>query len=627
MRCEQAQRILSARMDAPAADLRLPGDVADHVATCDACRRFQETAAAVRRSLRLQPADEAPDLAGAVLTALRSDGEDATAGAPAPAPGTGEEPVPRWPLLAQAAAVFLVAAVVGAAVAVAVVAPPPVTAQELPERIVAAQADLTALEATVEVVERGWHADVPVRTYAGTLSYRAPERLLLELHDRTAYPDTPTAWTPNDTTVAVDGATSWRRGPPPCPAPVQPTCAAADRRTEAVTGRLPFAASAPVPLELVLPVDSLSVGGAITDLGTRTVAGRDAVGVTVDAAHVAPLLDGVTGTGNWREIHPTDRTEVWLDATTLVPLRVTVHAAEGPTRQRWAARRGYDDAPGDAPILELTLTDLELGAAPGAVEQPAPPGDAAVTAAGLEAVAGPPGPTPRELPGGLAAHRGGVLELPFGTVSVRSWADGRAWVRLRATPAWPGGRLFGDPGAVIRRDGTDAGTVYVGERGDVVALHGRDWDVVVEGSLATDALVAIVTATGLRGAPVPDDWTEAATATPAAARAALPGVPLPDRLTGFGAPGVRIVEGRVAAAWAGGGARALQLTAAPGSALAPPVDGEVLGVEVRGTAGRYTPSTGALEWVEDGHLVVTLRSATLGLAELVAVAETLPDAP
>jgi CheY-like chemotaxis protein len=70
------------------------------------------------------------------------------------------------------------------------------------------------------------------------------------------------------------------------------------------------------------------------------------------------------------------------------------------------------------------------------------------------------------------------------------------------------------------------------------------------------------------------------------------------------------------------GARGFVLTQAPDAAFAPPLEPDVRGVEVRGTAGRYTPGHGELEWVEDGR-VVSLRSATLSLDELVAVAERL----
>ncbi len=63
----------------------------------------------------------------------------------------------------------------------------------------------------------------------------------------------------------------------------------------------------------------------------------------------------------------------------------------------------------------------------------------------------------------------------------------------------------------------------------------------------------------------------------------------------------------------------------PGRRWCPPLEADVIGVEVRGLPGRFTPNRGELEWVEAGH-VVTLRSSTLGLEELLAVATEM-DSP
>ncbi len=46
---------------------------------------------------------------------------------------------------------------------------------------------------------------------------------------------------------------------------------------------------------------------------------------------------------------------------------------------------------------------------------------------------------------------------------------------------------------------------------------------------------------------------------------------------------------------------------------------------MRGTPGRYSHTAGELEWLEDG-VVVSLRSATVGLGELLAIAERLEPA-
>ncbi|MCU1373518.1 MAG: hypothetical protein JWO68_804, partial [Actinomycetia bacterium] len=59
-----------------------------------------------------------------------------------------------------------------------------------------------------------------------------------------------------------------------------------------------------------------------------------------------------------------------------------------------------------------------------------------------------------------------------------------------------------------------------------------------------------------------------------------------------------------------------------GSTLSPPLDPDVVGVVVRGRTGRWSPRRGELEWVEGGRQW-SLRSTTVGMAELVAVAHEL----
>ena len=75
----------------------------------------------------------------------------------------------------------------------------------------------------------------------------------------------------------------------------------------------------------------------------------------------------------------------------------------------------------------------------------------------------------------------------------------------------------------------------------------------------------------------------------------------------------------------GPGDRAFTLTQWRSASLVPPTGGDEMGTEVRGTAGRYSPQRGELEWVESG-LAVSLRSDTLGLTDLLDVARRLKPA-
>jgi hypothetical protein len=233
---------------------------------------------------------------------------------------------------------------------------------------------------------------------------------------------------------------------------------------------------------------------------------------------------------------------------------------------------------------------------------------------------------PAWLPAGFRPYRSGVVGGPNGPrVAVRSWTDGRAWVKLRATGDWPGGRLFGDLGPLVRPLALGAGVAYASEDGGRVAVHGRGVDLVVGGSLAPADLVRVAASLPVTGRPVPAGWAEAATATLPQARAASPGLLRPRDPAGFAPPVVR-VDGRVVTlAYAGPGSRGFLLVQAPGTRLTPPLDADARGVRVRRSDGRWSAERGQLEWVEGGR-VLDLRSATLSLEELLAIAASLEPA-
>jgi hypothetical protein len=210
-------------------------------------------------------------------------------------------------------------------------------------------------------------------------------------------------------------------------------------------------------------------------------------------------------------------------------------------------------------------------------------------------------------------------------VTVRTWTDGRAWLKVRATRDWPGGRLFGDLGPLVRPLALGAGVGYASEDGARVAVHGDGVDLVVGGSLAPTDLARVAAALPVTGRPVPAGWAEAATATLPRVRAASPGLLRPRDPAGFAPPAVRVDGKVVTLAYAGPGSRGFLLVQAPGTRLTPPLDADVRGVGVRGSDGRWSADRGQLEWVEDGR-VFDLRSATLSLEELLAIAASLEPA-
>jgi hypothetical protein len=224
----------------------------------------------------------------------------------------------------------------------------------------------------------------------------------------------------------------------------------------------------------------------------------------------------------------------------------------------------------------------------------------------------------------MRAYRSGtVSSAGAASVGVRTWTDGRSWVKLRVTHGWAGGALFGDLGDVVRRVRVGAaGVAYVGEQGDRVALHGRGVDAVVEGSVPVADLLAVAESLGIAGREVPASWAHAGADSLAVARTLVPELLVAPRLSGFRVPGVRVENGVVVLDYAGSGARAFRLTDAPGGTLVPPLDPDVRGVVVRGTVGRYQPASGELEWVEAGR-TLSLRSTSLSLRELLGIAARL----
>ena len=188
-----------------------------------------------------------------------------------------------------------------------------------------AQATVDALDATLTVVERGWHPAVPERRLTGSLRYRGPELIWLVLEDTTDYPSP--RWNPRSLEVVVGDDVAWQRGPVRCPIESQPDCGS-NVTVSAVTGREPFPDDAPAALDLIAPVSSFRWSESERLLGERVIDGRTAIGVEVAAAQVAPMLDLLYETSDLRPVHPTDQVEIWLDQETMVPLVLSFASAD-----------------------------------------------------------------------------------------------------------------------------------------------------------------------------------------------------------------------------------------------------------------------------------------------------------
>ena len=613
MTCTDARSRVSERLDGLS-----PEGLDEHVAHCASCRAFLDSAEDVRRRLRFEAVGEVPDVATAVRARLDADpvgsGPSPSNQGASPRARNGRPRRGSRSLVAVAAAALAAGVLIGVnLVGVGDDGPRPVAAQSLPARVAAAQARVDGLQAELRLTERGWNPAVPERRYTGSLDYRAPESLALSWRDVSTYPSG--AWRPNDVDLRTDGATWVATGVPDCPSVAQPGCSSAPRE-RTVSGRPPFADDAPVPLDLVVPVRSFPDRDTAEVVGEGTVAGRRTVEVTVAAAQVAPLLVGLAPAGNLRAVHPIDQVELSLDAEDMVPLRLRVLASADPGRRAWAAQRGYADRPGLA-IIDMEVTGLRLAAPPAGGF--APPAGTVAGDAGFR-----PGPTGLDLepvaPEGFTLGRVGRIDGPTPT-AVWSWTDGRAWIRLQATDAWSGRGLFGGLGPLVRPVRLGDGEAFVSPDGRRVGRHGEELDLVVDGSVGTDALVAVLTASGIASVDLPPSWPEVRSASPEVVRRSVPGA-LGLAVEGFEAAAGR-VDGRTAVLFtAGAGDRRLLLEQTPGRRIAQPTELVYESVRVRGVDGRYAPGPNRLEWVESG-LVLTLQGTGLDRGELLAVAEGL----
>jgi hypothetical protein len=622
VRCDDARAAISLRLDGELPDGADVRATEEHADACAECSRFARHADRVRATLRFEAVGAVPDIAPAVLADLEPRQ------GPGRRVGVGDvghprSTRPRRPLVVAAGLAAIAGLAAGAAFVGLGAEPRSPAAADLPDRVLAAQAGIESLDARFQLVERDVTGAQRDGRLEGRLVYEAPESLALTLSDRRS--------TEADQRLVVNGERWWQSTVRACsPRPDWTGCPDATRRwVRSVRGREPFSESSPVPLELINPVDGFTpAASTLAGLGTRTIAGRRAVGVAVTAAQMGPFLDGLSTGAHLRAVHPGDPVALWLDDEHLVPLEVTVRAASDPGRARWASGRGATDRSGDT-VLRFTVTSVTINGpiADDAFATPARMIPDEALDAGFRQGDGPAGPVPSELPGGFRPYRSGTISGTGGpAIAVDSWTDGRAWLAVRSTREWPGGRLFGGLGTSVRTvDLGDAGVAYVSDDGRKVALHGDGLDVVVSGSVAPDELRATAASVGVTGLRVPGSWDESATATLAKAAGVVPGLLVAPELDGFGPPAVKIADGMVIQDYAGAGDRGFTLVLSRMSALTPPANGDVVGIEVRGTAGRYSAERGQLEWVEDGT-THGLSSHTLTLAELLALAQSLEPA-
>ncbi len=639
MNHEQAERLLSARVDGERLGSRASAALERHVETCAECRAFERGAYRLRESARIELAPAVPDLVEPIMAAVRAE--------PRPVSRLGAVRPTKHrrllPRLAPAIAALLVGAIAGSLV----VGGPwqrqageaALAATDVTEGIAAAAVGLDAYQATFAIRETNLSPEVPVRELTMDVWFEAPERFRLDVVDHTDYP---APATPTDLRLIVDDSTWYAAGPAPC------GTARCPQRESAVRNRLPFSTAAPLPGDLVLPVSTLTDPDRMSVLGRGTVLGRPAVQVEVPFERARPLFPFLEIGGAWRPFFSNDRVRIWLDERSWFPLRWEVFPATGAERDAWALRFGLPEEPARQSVFSVTALDVGLDAPePSVFEIPAvaltqDQGARPVALGDVEREAGFE-PVAPETVAELDLYRV-VLPQDESGGAVAAYADGLAFLTLGETRSWMGDAPFGPVGLQAEEIALSGGGVAYyepasGTHARRLSIHAAGTDLFLESNLSRVQLLAAAASLPVEGLPMPDAWRVRETGdavvervTLAQAREAVPfGVELPRSLPqGFGLASVELVDAGYGVGVtlyirdrdADAGIGTIRLHLEPASALPPAASATQSAVDVGDARGRYTPDRSQIEWIEDG-LYRSIDAPGLSLEDLLAVASSI----
>lgn len=333
LKCDDVRPQLSARLDGEL-NRDTAAAVDQHVKGCADCAGVETRLRAVRRAVRVSPAEEVPDLTDSIMARVAAERS----------PRSLRWPHVRTGLVAAAAAALLF---LGVTTQVNNAPSDIAEAGEIVRRVTAAARALEAYHASFSITEQGWHQDVPVRRFSAELWFEAPERFRLQLRDLTTYPD-PQRWPANDVDVIASEHRYWIEEPFTCPVQALPACAPpAATASRSVVGRQPFDGTTVLPTDVIVPLQTIAGAGGFDEIGEGRIDGRDVYRIALSYYQAVPLVDAFTGGGSWRPYHPLDEVELWLDKQTWFPLRYTVRAGRAPEREEWARANFLSDKPGE----------------------------------------------------------------------------------------------------------------------------------------------------------------------------------------------------------------------------------------------------------------------------------------
>lgn len=642
---EQAERLISERVDGERLSSRSTASLERHLETCAECRAFERGAYRLREAARFEVAPAVPDLVEQIMASVEAEAGSQRSRLRVVRPMRLPRRRSLVPRLAPAIAAVLVGALVGSIV----VGGPwreetprtgtALAAEDVTNGVAGAAASLDAYEARFAITEHNLSDEVSLRELRMRVWFRAPERFRLDVVDRTDYPSPAT---PTDLRLIVNGDRWYSSGPAPCPSATCP------QRETSVRNRAPFSSAAPAPTDLVLPLVALAEPESVEVLGFGTALDREAVVVEVPFERAASLFPFLSIGGDWRPFFPNDRVRIWLDAESWFPLRWRVFPAGGPAREAWALRFGLPDEPARHAIFEVEALSVDLSRPPAdvfAVPSTTRTENQGARAVLLEDVASEAGfePVAPSEVGGLGLYRV-VLPEARDSQTLVTYADGLSFVKLGETRSWSVDAPFGPVDVRAEEVVLDGGSVAYYEPATVahgrrLSIHAAGTDLYVETNLSRERLLDVAAALPVTGLAMPNEWRVRETAGATVERVTLPEagaaapfeIALPEALQGFTLASVELVtveDGvgvtlyfRDAEVDVGAGAVRLFMEAA--RELPPASAARQSAVQVRGVEGRWTPDRSQLEWIVAG-VYRSLDAPGLGLQDLLAIAASIP---
>lgn len=607
MTCEAAQRALSVAMDGEGG---LTTAVEQHMRGCEQCQAFADAAQRVRAGIRAHEAEQVPDLTSRIMAAvgdpdvvvLRPSGRSWVGG------------------FAAAAAVGLL---VGYLSFGGMADGPRVAdALDVAHEVRLASGGVLTYQAIYDVVEYGATPKGGDRTLTETVDFGSPERFHLKVTETTAG-----VAVPGNGELVVDGENWWIDGGRICPRVEECRGGALGvRGTKLVTGRAPFDPDAPMPTDIVLPLQSLSGTDTLHVYGERVEDGHRTVLVSLPAIDAGPLLNSLQQVGQWRPIFSQDEVQIWLDAQTWIPRHIEVVSAGGDDRAAWAARLGLPPGhPGEA-ILRVNLRSLSFDvpprqSIPRSADLAIDEGFRTMSAGQMRAAIGSEPLVPTDTVG-LAPWRSGVFE--DGHSALFSYADGLRWARVIES------HRSGKPPLLAQQVPVGDGVGYYEPSNDGqprrVSIFAPGWSISIEGNLTRDELAQIAGSLAIQGVPaatrpsIPLDVLAARLGRPVLLPTTVPpGAQVLSSQTDDAAKALQVVYARPEREPAGYGLRVYEAVA---RSIPPAPGSDLISVHVRGVTGRWTPSTHELEWMEDG-LYVSLRAPSLELGVVLRIAEDM----